>query len=209
MDRKIIPDSADDKKANPLMQPHQDSEAFHGNDKEIFIRKAFDENPAKGCELLFKLYYQPLCSHAVRMVYSKQIAQDLVSDIFYSFWQNQLHLRITTSFRAYLFTAIRNRSLKYIRSEFGKFNTADISEIELISDMPTPQHVMQYSELHLELEKTIQSLSPQCQKVFLMSRFEGKKNQEIAGELKLSIKTIEAHIGKALDRLRKIVRQDD
>jgi len=67
---------------------------------------------------------------------------------------------------------------------------------------------MQADELNKLIEKTIQSLPAKCQLVFLMSRLEGKKNLVISGELNISVKAIEAHITKALDRLRRILQQD-
>lgn len=178
------------------------------DDKEIFIRKAFEEDPKKGCELLFRQYYQPMCSHAVRFVYSKEIAQDLVSEIFCVIWQRQLYLNITTSYRAYLFTAVRNRSLKHLSKEFGKIDTTvDLADLGYASALPTPQQFMQYNELYAKIEKSIQALTPQSQKVFLMNRFEGKKYQTIATELNISLKTVEAHISKALDALRKAIQE--
>jgi RNA polymerase sigma-70 factor (ECF subfamily) len=54
-------------------------------DDEIFIKKALQSNPKYGCELLFRKYYKPLCNHAIRYVYSKEIAEDLVSDVFCKF----------------------------------------------------------------------------------------------------------------------------
>jgi RNA polymerase sigma-70 factor (ECF subfamily) len=186
-------------------EPRSENSAW--DDKELFIKKAFDEDPKKGCELLFRQYYQPMCSHAVRFVYSKEIAQDLVGEIFLVIWQKQLYLKITTSYRAYLFTAVRNRSLKYLSKEFGKIDTTvDLADLCYASALPTPQQFMQYNELYAKIEKSIQALTPQSQKVFLMNRFEGKKYQTIAAELNISLKTVEAHISKALEALRKVIR---
>ena len=51
------------------------------SDSELFIRRAFEHNPANGYELLFKRYYGPLCSHAARFVYDRQVAEDIVIDV--------------------------------------------------------------------------------------------------------------------------------
>jgi len=193
-----------------LSKSHDDAGSGNyarGSDKETFIRRAFDENPTKGVELLFQHYYSPLCNHAVRIVYSKSVAHDLVSDIFLVFWQQQLHKTITSSFRAYLFTAVRNRSIKYIQREFTKSASAQSSLKNIDSiDYSTPHQILQYNELVKKIEKGIHGLSPQCQKVFLMNRFDGLKYQEIARELKLSLKTVEAHMSKALDLMRKVLK---
>lgn len=50
------------------------------DDRELFIRKTFEQSPEEGCALLFRLYYSPLCSYAVRFLYSKDAAADLVSE---------------------------------------------------------------------------------------------------------------------------------
>ncbi len=176
-------------------------------DKEWFIRKSFESDAKKGCELLFKCYYNPLCSHAARFVYSQQVAEDLVGEVFYVFWQKQLHTQIHTSFRSYLFTAVRHRALTYLRCELNRKNSSqDISDLENLSSLPAADQMLQYDELYFRIEKAIQSLPPQSQKVFIMSRFEGKKNQVIADELKVSLKTVEAHLTKALSNLRKAVK---
>jgi len=176
------------------------------NNKEVFVRKVFEDDPQKGCELLFKWYYQPLCSHAVRFVYSKQIAEDIISDIFYTLLEKQVYRHITRSYRAYLFAAARNRSLKHLQREFGKGNSLDLDSLPSPSGPPSPQETLLYDELLRKIELTIQHLTPRNQEVFLMNRFEGKKYDQIARELSISVKAVEAHITKALGLLRSAVR---
>jgi RNA polymerase sigma-70 factor (family 1) len=183
-------------------------------DNELFIRQTFAQNPQQGFELLFREYYGPLCSHAVRFVYSRDIARDLVSELFAVFWQEALHEKITTSFRAYLYTAVRNRAFKYIQRELGRETTYSTVEMESESspfattETLTPEELLSYDELYNRVEGLIQQLSPQCQKVFIMNRIEGKKYQAIAQELNVTLKTVEAHISKALSTLRKALQRD-
>lgn len=178
------------------------------DDKEWFIRQTFAEDPRKGCELLFRNYYSVLCSHAVRFVYSKELAQDLVGDLFSSFLHKELYRQIHTSFRAYLFSAVRFEALKYLQREFNR--ECDISgqpEDWLQSPMPTPEEMMEYDDLYRKVEQVIQSLTPSVQRVFILSRFEGKKYHEIAQELAISPKTVEAHITKSLRLLRQALKE--
>jgi RNA polymerase sigma-70 factor (ECF subfamily) len=178
------------------------------NDREIFIKNTFSKDPALGCELLFKRYYGMLCSHAVRYVYSKSIAEDIVSEVFTSFWEKRSFENIQSSYRAYLFSMVRNRSLNFIKREFGKGQSTVLdSEMDFAAN-EDPALILQADELNKLIEKTIQSLPAKCQLVFLMSRLEGKKNIVISGELNISVKAIEAQITKALDRLRKTLQQD-
>jgi RNA polymerase sigma-70 factor (family 1) len=176
-------------------------------DSELLIRKAFETDREKGYALLFRRYYQPLCSHAVRYVYSKEVAEDLVMEVFSKFWQKQLDLAIEASYRAYLFTTVRHAAYAYLRAEFSREQPAEFPlEVDAPNGPDTPQQLLQFHELYLKIEEIIRSTTPQSQKVFIMSRFEGKTNGVIAGELNLSIKTIEGHITKVLSLLRQSLR---
>jgi len=60
-------------------------------DVEQLIRQAFEQNARQGYELLFRRFYRPLCSHAVRYVYGREVAEDIVSDVFLNFWHTQAY----------------------------------------------------------------------------------------------------------------------
>jgi RNA polymerase sigma-70 factor (ECF subfamily) len=176
---------------------------------ELFVRKAFEEDPRHGCELLFKLYFAPLCSHAVRYVYNRQLAEDLVADLFYSFYAKKQYERVTGSYRAYLYQAVRNRAFNCIRWELGRRGAEepDLNEPDVESGQP--DNLLLQDELYQTLERAVQQLSPQRQRVFLMSRFEGKSYKEIAHELELTPKTVENHLLRALTAVRSTLRQSN
>ncbi len=190
----------------PFRQPDSEPIVL---DAEFMIRQRFDEDPRRGCELLFRRYYRPLCSQAVRFVHSRAVAEDIVSDVFLSFWKNQVHQHITSSYQAYLYAAVRNRAYTYLRQEFQQEPTPSL-QAELDPTGPIvsldPEQLLQYTELSQRIEATVRTLPPQCQRVFVMSRFEGKKHREIADELNISPKTIEAHLSRALATLRQVLQ---
>lgn len=208
MDAYELSGKAPDPALSSDISPNPPLEGGLVNDKEIFIKSTFLKDPGLGCELLFKRYYNVLCSHAVRFVYSKSIAEDIVSEVFTSFWERKAFENIQSSYRAYLFSMVRNRSLNYIKREFGKGQTAILDSEMNFAASEDPAQILQADELNKLIEKTIQSLPAKCQLVFLMSRLEGKKNIAIADEMNISVKAIEAHITKALDRLRRALQQD-
>lgn len=177
------------------------------NDTELFIRRAFQESPQKGCELLFRRYHQALCSHAVRFVYSKETAEDIVSEVFCKFWKTRAYESVTSSYRFYLFRSVRNEAYNYLRLEFQDLDTIDNADARESAFGQRPDQLLQFEEVFHKLEDLVESLSPQCRKVFLLSRFEGKKYQDIASELGISIKTVEVHIGKALGIVRKGLKE--
>lgn len=173
------------------------------NDTEFFTRLAFRESPQKGCELLFRRYHQALCSHAVRYVYSKETAEDLVSEVFCKFWKTKAYENITSSYRYYLFRSVRNESYNYLRLEFHKLDGIETALVQEEAFCQRPDQIMQFEEVLHKVEDLVETLPPQCRKVFLLSRFEGKKYQDIATELGVSPKTVEVHIVKALSIVRK------
>lgn len=175
-------------------------------DNERLIRIAFAESISKGFEALFRIYYHALFSHAARFVYTKEKAEDIVSEVFHDFWKSNSYNSIQVSYRAYLYAAVRKRAYTYIRHELKAERSLTTSELhEPIPSYESPLLLIEYDELYQRIEQTIHNLPPQCQRVFLLSRFEGKKNHEIAAELGLALKTVEAHMARALSLLRKVV----
>lgn len=172
-------------------------------DAELFLRKAFEQDPRQGLELLFRKYHAPLCSHAVRFVYSRQIAEDLVSEVFFQFYKTEAYRRVTNTYISYLFRSVRNEAFTYLRREFGRMAPLDSSyENQADPQVPSPDAEIQYNNLFLKVNEAIAQLPTQCQRAFLLSRFENKKYHEIADELRISPKTVEVHISKALRYLR-------
>lgn len=70
-------------------------------DAEQLVRYAFGQSPWQGYELLFRRFYQPLCTHAIRYVYAKEVAENIVSDVFLNLWRSGAYLSIQTTFQAY------------------------------------------------------------------------------------------------------------
>jgi len=191
------------KRTSTFVSPLYEGKHINEIDSATFLRATFEENPAKGLELLFRRFYNPLCSHAVRFVYSKQIAEDLVSEVFFQFYRTKAYENITASYTSYLFRSVRNECYTYMRREFGKMDSLEAKEENTISTYhQQPDAEIHYNNLFIKVNEVIARLPMQCQKVFLLSRFENKKYHEIAAELHISPKTVEVHISKALKHLR-------
>ncbi len=174
-------------------------------DEELFVRKAFEQNPEEACGLLFKRYHPILCNHAVRLTYSRQVAEDLVAEVFYQFWKNKVYQHVTTSYRAYLFKSVRNRAYNYLKAELK--NKVPAENYSLESTLRQPDQYLFFTELSRRVETLVEALPPQSKKVFILHRFEGKKYQEIAEEMQLSVRTVEVHLRRAIAALRKGLEQ--
>lgn len=190
-----------DDSPNPFNRPTGPT----GADPEWLIRQAFGQSMEQGYERLFRTYYRILCSHAVRYTYSRAAAEDIVGEVFLNFWQNQAHTHIATSFSAYLFTAVRNRVFTHLAEENKKKRVFGQPSDELTepTESADPQSILQFTELYQRIEELVRTLPPQCQRVFLLSRFEGLKHREIADELQISVKTVEMHVTRALTEIRR------
>jgi RNA polymerase sigma-70 factor (family 1) len=179
---------------------------FDSSSDELLIRRAFLSSPEEGCELLFRRYHGVLCSHALRYVYSREVAEDLVSDVFCKFWKNASFESVTTSYRFYLFRSVRNEAYSHLRAEFRKGDNQEHFTIPEAGPGLRPDHITQYEETFNRVKQLVEQLPPQCRKVFLLSRFEGKKYKEIAEEMGLSVKTVDTHLVKALKLMRSGLR---
>lgn len=176
-------------------------------DVELLIKTTFTTSINNGIELLFKYYYRALCSHAVRYVSSKEIAEDIVSDIFCKFHTDQIYLKVETSFRAYLYTAVRNRAFDYVRTENSRSFSNHETELLTIRPDQEPDQLTQFEDLYHDVEMAVNTLPPKRRKIYIMHRFEGRKYGEIADELNLSLRTVEAQMYMATSQVRKIIQQ--
>jgi len=177
-----------------------------GNSEDL-LHRTFSINPDKGIELLFQWYYHPLCSHAVRYVSSKEIAEDIVSDVFYTFHSDRLFLKIETSYRAYLFTVVRHKAFDYVRNEMKRSTSLGQADYIPIREDLQPDSITQFEDLYHDVVKAIGTLPVKRRKVYIMHRFEGKKFQEIASEMDLSLRTVETHMYQAVHQVRQFLRE--
>jgi RNA polymerase sigma-70 factor (ECF subfamily) len=155
-------------------------------------------------EALFHTYYKQLCRFSFRIVHDKDKAEDVVQTCFVNFWQKKDSTKIQTSFKAYLFRSVYNRSInEYTRSK--KIIQEDISIIHDFSaafaDDPLLQ--LQAQETQKKIDQAILAMPDGCRTIFLMSREEGLSYKEIAETLEISVKTVENQLGKALRILRE------
>lgn len=129
-------------------------------------------------------------------------SKEIVHDVFVRLWENRAEFDFDKPAKSYLFTSVYNRSLNHIRDQ-KKFTSSDDSLIEeTISDEGEYHDNLELAELETKIKKSLDKLPGKCKEVFQMSRFEGKKYAEIAAELNISVKTVEAHMSKALKLLK-------
>ena len=164
------------------------------------LQQRFQAGDLQAYEVLFHKYYPPLTGYAFKIVQDMDIARDLVQDLFVKLYQNRKKVEIRFSFKAYCYTAVRNACLKYVERERNREKRHQ--EIAHRSDQAVDRDLLVESEDEYRVYQAIDSLPPQCRRIFWMNRMDGKKNGEIAEELKISKRTVETQISKALRILR-------
>lgn len=172
------------------------------SDAEILFHRVAQYDDQSAFEKLFRLLYKSLLATALPIIGSQQLAEEIVSDVFCSLWKNRKIIQVHSSFKAYVFTSIRNKSLDYLR----KVNREKTIDLANATHIPYPEDTIEQrldqEKLALRVERAIHSLPPQCRVIFLLNREGGLKYKEIAEQLNISIKTVETHMGRALKHLR-------
>jgi len=158
----------------------------------------------KAFESLFKQYYAPLCQFAVKYVNDKDIAEEIVQDFFYQYWKTKETTAMPRSLKAYMYISVRNNSLKYLRHQSVRQKYAmKLAENMRENSEYSIQPTLEAKELQDKINEILNGLPERCAIIFRMSRYEGLKYKEIAEALSISIKTVEANMGKALQALRE------
>lgn len=154
-------------------------------------------------EQLFRQYYRILCNYAYTLLKDKDEAEEAVQSVFYNLWNKRENLDITGGVKPYLYRAAHNHCLNRLKHEKVKRSYAGdyIKTAEQAgNEASTPLHTRELSQ---RIQQAIDALPEQCGQVFRLSRFENLKYAEIAGQLDISVKTVENHMGKALKLLRE------
>lgn len=156
-------------------------------------------------EALFKSHFQYLCNFAKQYVGDQDTAQDITQKVFITLWEKRTEIDPKQSIKSYLFTIVKNRCLNHIRDQKtyrSKVLDLDCGDIEIGKE----EVYFAEAELKKQIELALASLPPKCREVFEMSRYRGLSYKEIAEELDISQKTVEAHVGKALKTLRELLK---
>lgn len=125
-------------------------------------------------------------------------AKDLVQEVFIDLW----HRRHTSNIQVlshYLSRAIKFQVLKHLRN--GKLQDRHVKLAQKVQFANQTEDMLNFQELEIQLQKAIESLPPRCREVFFLSRYQSLSHKEISARLKISPKTVEAQISKALSIL--------
>lgn len=168
------------------------------------------ENKSIVFDSIFRRTYSRLYFYALSLLSDESDADDVVEEVFAGLWRRMDELDLEDNIEGFLYRAVYTRSVNVLKRR--NVDAGRLSAIEDINNMrmeyysginDDPLHSMENAELRRKIEDTINMLPEKCRQVFRMSYLNGMHNNDIAEELQLSVRTVEAHMYRALRFLRE------
>jgi RNA polymerase sigma-70 factor (ECF subfamily) len=153
---------------------------------------------------IFRAYYERLCRYVYRYVDSRPAAEDLVAEVFLRIWIHRERWDPGGNVRAYLFTSARNRALDHLRRLDTERRA--LRSVTNHGHSASPADAAEQAatrELAAILQRAIDELPPRPRQVVLLRWQRNLSNPEIANELGIALKTVEMHVTRAYDALRR------
>jgi RNA polymerase sigma-70 factor (ECF subfamily) len=152
-------------------------------------------------EALFRAHYGPLCDFVHGYVRSREVARELVQDLFLRLWE-RTETPGSTLAAAYLYIAARNRALRHLRRQRVAARWLELVAPESSTAAAITEEAVHEHELSEALERAVAELPERCRLVFTLSRHRHLSNADIARALGISVNTVEQQMWRALKALR-------
>ncbi|HET9432604.1 MAG TPA: RNA polymerase sigma-70 factor [Chitinophagaceae bacterium] len=154
-------------------------------------------------EQVFKTHFKRLHAYAFTILRDEVEAEEMVQQVFFKLWDRNEYLSLTGSVSAYLYRAVHNESLNYIKHQKVRSTHQLHIAYSMKNEVEHPAKKILSGELEKKIHLALNELPEQCRTIFQMSRFDELKYREIADKLGISVKTVENQMGKALKLLRE------
>ena len=146
--------------------------------------------------------YQALLGFAYTFVRSREVAEELVQDVFFNVWQKRNQISSSVSISSYLHAATKNVCLNYLKSKYHRDHSGFL-EISKVKEVRKEAHdQLVFKELEDIIEKGIDLLPDKCRVIFILSRDQGMSYHEIAAHLMVSKETVKSQIKIAVRKLK-------
>jgi RNA polymerase sigma-70 factor (ECF subfamily) len=172
-------------------------------DTDLLLWNISMNNDECAFRTLFEYYYVPLCLYAKRYVENKAVREDIVQDVFFTIWEKRKQIKVNTSAKNYLMASIKHNSLDYLRRQGyqQEYQNKVIENTPVYSE--NIDELYNLKELQELLAKTLEKLPEEYRIAFIMSRMEEKSVSEIAEKLSVSIRTVERYRNRAMEILKR------
>lgn len=160
-------------------------------------------------EAFYKRWYFKAIRFALEYIRDESEAENIVQEVFVNIFEKRKSLSADMGLTFYLFAAVKNRCINYLTNKLrqrslrvsdGDAVIADRLALAALEEFDV--EVVVEDDLEQRLDKALEALPPRCRQIFVMSRIEGKKQDDIAAELGISINTVESQMKIAYIKLR-------
>lgn len=157
----------------------------------------------RALEEVFRAHYAGMATFVQRYVLAPDVAEELVQDIFLKLWSRREQLSEIESFKTYLYRAVRNQALNWLRRrKLERRWEEEHGEESEPASLAAADDGAAEEEVTVAVREAIDRLPPRCREIFLLSRDGGLTYNDIARTLEISVKTVETQMGRALKSLR-------
>ncbi len=153
---------------------------------------------------LFELFYNKLFRLAFMITKSRELSEEIVSDVFIAIWKRREDVLKIQNLRLYLYVSVKNTSFNYL-AQLTKANIVSLEDIDFepLQPFSNPEDLLVTKEMNQQLYKAIQSLPPRCRIIFKLVKEDGLSYKEAAELLNLSTGTIDNQLVLAIKKLSK------
>jgi RNA polymerase sigma-70 factor (ECF subfamily) len=171
-----------------------------GNISDQFLSRQIANGREEAFDFIFRKHYRALCAQALIYIKDDDLAQSIVQDCFVSFWEKRNELKDVRNIRSYLSFMVRNKAVDHFRRIEKEQKAFSAVKGEEGTESVEMQAISK--EFEEILMDTVSKLPERCRVAFEYSRFEGLKYSEIAEKMNISVKAVEALMGRSLKILR-------
>lgn len=174
------------------------------------ISKRIRENDEKAFEIVFHAWYASLVRFCNEYVLEVETARNIAQSVYMKLWERRHLIDENASLKAFLYTMARNECLSYLKhlkaeAKFFKNSTGRFADQMLAFDALNELDFarIDLDKIEIMVEQTVAALPDRCREVFVMSRYHNLKNREIAEQLGITVKAVEANLTRALKTLKE------
>lgn len=170
-----------------------------------YLRQMKDEDSQRAFRGFYDLTYDRLFRIAYYYVKHDEWTQEIVLDVFMKLWEQRAKLPEVNNIEDYCFILTKNASLNYLEKE-NRHATLSADQLPEPSDQAdSPEETLISEELFARYVKALDRLPERCREVFVRIREEKQSYAQVAKELDISVKTVDAQLQKAITRLKEIL----
>ncbi len=167
------------------------------------LQEAITQSDEAAFTQLYQLFYKKLVQFSFSLVRSREIAEDVVEDVFVKLWSDKILTGAIDNIKVYLYVAVKNRSLNALSQKARQLITAPFDYLDTpVEDIHNdPYDLLITREMMQKMQAAINDLPPRCKMIFKLIREDGLKYKEVAEILNISVNTIDVQMAIAIKRI--------